>query len=127
MTIHIPCMFLLFVLYTCAVLGGAFGISYAVFEWRDDSPDKTEVGEIEAIIEQLDDDMGKLESRISTLSSDINNASGHSHDDCGGKIAVYVLGAIGFSNRVGGLVGGERDAAFDALSQLNGEMQAACR
>ena len=62
---------------------GAFGISYAVFEWRDDSPDKTEVSEIEASLEQLDDDVGTLGSRISTLSSDINNASGHSHDDCG--------------------------------------------
>lgn len=26
----------MFVLYTVVVLGGAFGISYAVFEWRDD-------------------------------------------------------------------------------------------
>ena len=38
MTIHIPVKLLLFVLYTCAVLGGAFGISYAVFEWRHDDP-----------------------------------------------------------------------------------------
>ena len=35
MTIRIPPRFLLFVLYTAALLGGAFGISYAVFEWRD--------------------------------------------------------------------------------------------
>jgi len=35
MTIRIPPKFLLFVLYTAALLGGAFGISYAVFEWRD--------------------------------------------------------------------------------------------
>ena len=35
MTNRIPVKFLLFVLYTVALLGGAFGISYAVFEWRD--------------------------------------------------------------------------------------------
>ncbi len=35
MAIRIPLRFLLFILYTAALLGGAFGISYAVFEWRD--------------------------------------------------------------------------------------------
>lgn len=36
MTIRIPVRALLFFLYTAAVLAGAFGISYVVFEWRDD-------------------------------------------------------------------------------------------
>ena len=36
MTINIPLKAVAFVLYTMALLGGAFGISYAVFEWRDD-------------------------------------------------------------------------------------------
>ncbi len=36
MTVNISLRFVLFVLYTAALLGGAFGISYAVFEWRDD-------------------------------------------------------------------------------------------
>ena len=127
MTIHIPVRLLLFVLYTCAVLGGAFGISYAVFEWRDDSPDKAEVSELEASLEELDDDVGTLRSRISTLSSDIDTASGHSHDECGGQVALYVFEAIGFSNRIGGLAESERDAATDDLNQQNREMQAACR
>jgi len=106
---------------------GAFGISYAVFEWRDDSPDKTEVSEIEASLEQLDDDVGTLGSRISTLSSDINNASGHSHDDCGSRIGEYVFAAIRLFNRGGDLTENERSAADDLLNQLGGEMVAACR
>ncbi len=48
MTIRIPLRFLLFVLYTTALLGGAFGISYAVFEWRDDD------GAIERRIDDLE-------------------------------------------------------------------------
>ena len=36
MTINIPLKAVAFVVYTLALLGGAFGISYAVFEWRDD-------------------------------------------------------------------------------------------
>ena len=36
MTINIPLKAVAFVLYTLALLGGAFGISYAVFEWRHD-------------------------------------------------------------------------------------------
>jgi len=39
MIARIPVRALLFVLYTVALLGGAFGISYAVFEWRDDEND----------------------------------------------------------------------------------------
>ena len=38
MTINISLRFVLFVVYTLALMGGAFGISYAVFEWRDDEP-----------------------------------------------------------------------------------------
>ena len=36
MTINIPLKAVAFVLYTLALLGGAFGISYAVFDWRHD-------------------------------------------------------------------------------------------
>jgi len=35
-TIRISLRVVAFVVYTLALLGGAFGISYAVFEWRDD-------------------------------------------------------------------------------------------
>ena len=36
MTIRVSLRAVAFVVYTLALLGGAFGISYAVFEWRDD-------------------------------------------------------------------------------------------
>ena len=35
MTIRLSLRAVAFVVYTVALLGGAFGISYAVFEWRD--------------------------------------------------------------------------------------------
>ena len=35
MTVHISLQAVAFVVYTLAILGGAFGISYGVFEWRD--------------------------------------------------------------------------------------------
>ncbi len=42
MTIRISLRVAAFVVYTLALLGGAFGISYAVFEWRDsDGSDNT--------------------------------------------------------------------------------------
>lgn len=127
MTIHIPVKLLLFVLYTCAVLGGAFAISYAVFEWKADSPDKTEVSEVEASLEQLDDDVETLRSRISTLSSDINKGSGHSHDDCGSEISLYVIGAMRVLNIGEFLSESELDAQIDAWNQQGGEIAKACR
>lgn len=39
MTIRISLRVAAFVVYTLALVGGAFGISYAVFEWRDDNED----------------------------------------------------------------------------------------
>ncbi len=36
MTIRISLRVVAFVVYTLALLGGAFGISYGVFEWRHD-------------------------------------------------------------------------------------------
>ncbi len=65
MTIQIPVRFLLFVLYTAAILGGAVGISYAVFEWRDEGegPD----GGIT---------LQSLDSRIDSLSSSSGGSTG---------------------------------------------------
>ncbi len=51
MTINIPLKAVAFVLYTLALLGGAFGISYAVFEWRDDD----EAFDASAIEERIDE------------------------------------------------------------------------
>ncbi len=53
MTIRIPFKAVVFVVYTRALLGGAFGISYAVFEWRDD--DETfDTSSIERRIDELE-------------------------------------------------------------------------
>ena len=53
MTIHISLRVAAFGIYTLALLGGAFGISYAVFEWRDsDGSDNTSA--IEQRIDELE-------------------------------------------------------------------------
>lgn len=54
MTIRIPLRVLLFVLYTGAILGGAFGISYAVFEWRDDDADSDGALTLESLDKRID-------------------------------------------------------------------------
>ncbi len=67
MTIRIPIRLVLFILYTAAVLGGAFGISYVVFQWRDDN------GRSETTVESLDKRMQNLVTRLDTLNGDISN------------------------------------------------------
>ena len=69
MTIRIPVKFLLFILYTAAVLAGAFGISYAVFEWRDDDADSS------VTIEQLDERLDGLDGSVKGLRSRIDSVS----------------------------------------------------
>ena len=46
-------------LYTLALLGGAFGISYAVFEWRDDS----------AVSESIEQRLGGVNGRVDGVSA----------------------------------------------------------
>ena len=67
MTIRIPIRFLLVVLYTGAILGGAFGISYAVFEWRDEG------GESDGRVT-----LESLENRIDSLNTRVNSLGGGS-------------------------------------------------
>ena len=54
MTIRISLRVVAFVVYTLALLGGAFGISYAVFEWRDDEPTGVDLSAIEQKIDALE-------------------------------------------------------------------------
>ena len=54
MTVRIPLRALLLILYSAAMLGGAFGISYAVFEWRDDKPTGVDLSAIEQKIDALE-------------------------------------------------------------------------
>ena len=120
MTIHIPVRFILFLLYTLALLGGSFGISYAVFEWRDESPSVARVDDIDAHVNDL-------ETRISRLSSDFRETLTHSHDDCGGKIALYVIEWTLFVNTSARMTETEREQTIDKVNQLNRDMQEACR
>lgn len=53
MTIRIPLGAVAFFVYTLALLGGAFGISYAVFEWRDDD-EAFDASNIERSIDELE-------------------------------------------------------------------------
>ena len=71
MTIRIPAQFIAFVVYTVALLGGAFGISYAVFEWRDDEVESD--GTI--TLESLDNRIDRLDGQITSLSSRVGNVS----------------------------------------------------
>lgn len=52
MNIRIPLRAVAFIIYTLAILGGAFGISYGVFEWRDDEGSDT--SSIERRIDELE-------------------------------------------------------------------------
>ena len=54
MTIRISLRAVAFIVYTLALLGGAFGISYAVFEWRDDEPTGADLSAIEQKIDSLE-------------------------------------------------------------------------
>ena len=51
MTIRVSLRAVAFAAYTLALLGGAFGISYAVFEWRDGDG----AGDTSAIEQRIDD------------------------------------------------------------------------
>jgi len=64
MIIRIPVRLLLALLYTAGVLGAAFGISYAVFEWRDAEGGST--GSV--TLESLDSRIDSLGGRVSSLS-----------------------------------------------------------
>ncbi len=74
MTTRIPVRVVLFVFYTLALLGGAFGVSVAVFEWRDASPDAAKVSELEGRLDSVDTKLGGLNDQISSLSSDVREA-----------------------------------------------------
>ena len=84
MTINIPLKAVAFVVYTLALLGGAFGISYAVFEWRHDADEKdvsTEVAADEAeksfsMTLETDEDFKEAARRIGALTPEF---------DCGGE------------------------------------------
>ena len=67
MTIQILVRFVLAILYTAAVLGGAFGISYAVLEWRDAGGGSSDSTTLES-----------LDSRIDSLSNEMNGLGGSS-------------------------------------------------
>lgn len=92
MTIRIPLRALLFVLYTAAVLGGAFGISYAVFEWREDggeSDGSLTLESLDARIDNVDGRVDSVSSRVSGLStSSGSNDSSVCHGDLRDLILV---------------------------------------
>lgn len=80
MTIHIPVKFLLFVLYTAAVLGGAFGISYAVFEWRHD--DEAAASDSGLTFESLDGRIDTLDSRVDGVKRAVDATSSIENSQC---------------------------------------------
>jgi len=108
---------ILFLLYTLALLGGSLGISYAVFEWRDESPSVARVDDIDARVNDL-------ETRISRLTSDFRE---HSRDKCGEKIALWVGDHVDFAISWPQMTEAERVVAAEEANQRNADMQEACR
>ena len=74
MTIRIPVRLVLSILYTIAVLAVAFGISYGVFEWRDDDTGAT-LESLGERIDVLDSDVGKLDGRVGSLNTRVAGLS----------------------------------------------------
>ncbi|MCH8921277.1 MAG: hypothetical protein IIA23_11335 [Chloroflexi bacterium] len=110
MTINIPLKAVAFVLYTLALLGGAFGISYAVFEWRHDDDEKDVATEVTADEEEksfsmtleTDEDFKEAARRIGALTPEFDCAGEfHGNPETGvprGTLACDA-GLTGFSCR----------------------------
>src|SRR4030042_506588 len=82
MTAHVPVRFLLLALYAAAVLAGAFGTSYAIFEWRDDDGGpQTEVT------------ANTIEERLNSVASDLQERLGRCHAEASRlmRLATQVL------------------------------------
>ena len=60
MTTRIPVRVVLLVFYTLTLLGGAFGVSVAVFDWRDASR------ELEGRVDGVDTKLSGLSDQISS-------------------------------------------------------------
>lgn len=121
MTLHIPVKFMLFVLYTCALLGGAFGISYAVFEWRDDgggSDSGLTLESLEARIDKVDGRVDSVTNRVSGLSTASgSNDSTACHNAIlarvGGLFEATLLGLQGVGSIPPSLAQVERESNAD--------------
>jgi hypothetical protein len=73
MTVHVPVRLVFFVLYSAAILVGAFGISYGVFEWRDDGEGSaTELAALDYRISFVRDNFN---SRVDALRTDLGALS----------------------------------------------------
>ena len=119
---------------------GAFGISYAVFEWQDSdgtgntSAIEQRIDELEGKVSAIEDRMNgvdtrldELDDRIGKLSTEVSAASGHSHDDCGTEIVGYVADFVAFGDLFASLTPSEKDAWSDELNERRRVMQEACR
>ena len=81
MTVHISLKAVAFVVYTLALLGGAFGISYAVFEWRhDDEAAVTSSAPVETGPSQAELDAQKCEAALKAAGESVSGdrATGNS-------------------------------------------------
>jgi len=113
MTILIPLRALLFILYTAAILGGAFGISYAVFEWREDDGGSAS----DTTLESLDERIVKLDGRIDTVSSRVSGLGqfGGSTDSTACHNAIIELIMVGLQAQAGEISGGAYEQRWDEV------------
>lgn len=94
MTIRIPLRLVLFILYTAAVLGGAFGISYAVFEWREDDGGSDSGLTLESLDARIDDLDGRIDS-VTKQVSGLRSASGSNDStSCHATVKAMIFAAI---------------------------------
>ena len=119
MTIHLPTRLLLLVAYTTLIAAMSFGISYAVFEWRNDD-DASASADREAELSNASDRIGQLDSELKTLRARLTQVEARTdtgdpdHDECHRAILDYVV--LGFQVQAGEISGSALETKVNEVS-----------
>lgn len=117
MAIRVPLRVVAFALYTLVLLGAAFGISYAVFEWRDEDEPTAPTGQPEApngaseeeksfsMTLETDDDFREAARRVGAFMPDFDCTGGWSEESKKGTLDCSA-GLTGFECDFTGRKGG---------------------
>ncbi len=114
MTVRVPVNLVVFVLYSAAILVGAFGISYGVFEWRhEDGGSATEMAALDYRISFVRDNFN---SRIDSLRTDVGALS-LSGDSKACHLALRDLTVNNADSILGAITPGEAQAKAIELAR----------